>query len=44
MTWRRIRLEGLRDEAGIGLERELIEPSLLAGFGLSDREVLTGSR
>lgn len=42
VTWRRIQFEVSPDEAGIGGERELIEPPPLAGFGLPDPDVLVG--
>lgn len=42
VTWRRIQFEVSADEAGIGRERELIEPPPLAGFGLPDPDVLVG--
>lgn len=42
VTWRRIQFEVSPDEAGIGQERELIEPPPLAGFGLPDPDVLVG--
>ncbi|MPM24526.1 hypothetical protein SDC9_71009 [bioreactor metagenome] len=42
VTWRRIQFEVSPDEAGIGRERELIEPPPLAGFGLPDPDVLVG--
>ena len=42
VTWRRIQFEVSPDEAGIGQERELIEPLPLAGFGLPDPDVLVG--
>lgn len=42
MTWRRIQFEVSPDEAGIGDEREAIEPVPLAGFGLPNPDVLVG--
>ncbi|WIY83733.1 nucleotidyl transferase AbiEii/AbiGii toxin family protein [Propionimicrobium sp. PCR01-08-3] len=42
VTWRRIQFEVSPDEAGIGRERELIEPPPLAGFGLPDPDALVG--
>lgn len=42
LTWRRIQFEVSPDEAGIGDERELIEPPSLAGFGLPDPDALVG--
>lgn len=42
VTWRRIQFEVSTDEAGIGQEREFIEPPPLAGFGLPDPDVLVG--
>lgn len=42
VTWRRIQFEVSPDEAGIGREREFIEPPPLAGFGLPDPDVLVG--
>ena len=42
VVWRRIQFEVSPDEAGIGRERELIEPPPLAGFGLPDPDVLVG--
>lgn len=41
-TWRRIKFEISPDEAGIGKERELIQPPSLAGFGLPDPNALAG--
>ncbi|MEX1105036.1 MAG: nucleotidyl transferase AbiEii/AbiGii toxin family protein [Ilumatobacteraceae bacterium] len=42
VTWRRIQFEVSPDEAGIGDERESIEPLSLAGFGLPDPDALVG--
>ncbi|MBK8463081.1 MAG: nucleotidyl transferase AbiEii/AbiGii toxin family protein [Nigerium sp.] len=42
VTWRRIQFEVSADEAGLGEERELVEPPRLAGFGLPDPDVLVG--
>lgn len=42
VTWRRIQFEVSPDEAGIGDEREVIEPLSLAGFGLPDPDALVG--
>ena len=42
VTWRRVQFEVSPDEAGIGREREFIEPPPLAGFGLPDPDVLVG--
>ncbi len=44
VTWRRIQFEVSPDEAGIGGERELIEPPPLAGFGCPILTCWWGSR
>lgn len=42
VVWRRVQFEVSFDEAGIGRDRELIEPPPLVGFGLPDPDVLVG--
>lgn len=42
VTWRRIQFEVSPDEAGMGDERETIEPPPLSGFGLPDPDTLVG--